>query len=955
MNTEFHPGQRWVSNTEASLGIGFIEKVEGRHLTIIFPAVDETRVYATDNAPLNRVKYPVGETIITEGEGLKIQVTGHAEHNHCIVYQGINEADEVVHIHELELNSFSQFSQPQDRLFAGQVDKPSHFELRVATQKHLHRQQKSESYGLLGPRIQPLSHQLYIAHQVARRHAPRVLLADEVGLGKTIEAGLILHQQIITERVNRTLIVVPETLIHQWLVEMLRRFNLHFTVLDEERCFALEDEGDAETKINPFESAQLVLCSLSFLSENPTRHQQAVEAGWDMMIVDEAHHLSWSETHISNEYLCIETLAKQIPSLLLLTATPEQLGVEGHFARLRLLDPDRFYDLKSYIEEEKNYKPVNSLVQWLQDGSVDLKDEEQLKKLEAFLGKDALDTLGQENGRDALIQKLLDQHGTGRVLYRNTRDSVGGFPLREIQTYPLALPEIYSTQNSSLEQQLYPEAELEVASQEWIENDPRVAWLTEWLQQHPKDKVLLICAHAETALALEEYLRLRTTVNASAFHEGLNIIERDRAAAYFAANAKDGEIGAQILLCSEIGSEGRNFQFAHHLILFDLPLNPDLLEQRIGRLDRIGQTETIQIHIPYFEATAQQKLFEWYHHGLNVFQHVCPVGHSIYEVFENELKRELLANNQDSFEDLIHRSKTLADKTLAEMQQGRDRLLELNSCNKAHAEEVIEELLEHSHTAELSGYMDAVFDEYGVDQQGHGVDSFILKPTDHMLNANFPALNDEGMIATYQRDIALSREDMHYITWEHPMVTGSMDMIATSEFGNATFCALPLNSDKVPAGTLILEAVYTIQCSAPSYLNVHRYLPESSIRMAVDNHNRDLSKLLSHEQINSLAERVNKRTTQDLIQHARPQIQSLVEVVNKLIKPKQENIIETAQKLFSVQAKEDLERLEALAKVNPNIREEEIQQEKANSEALLKYLAQTQLKLDAIRVGLVTE
>ena len=137
MNNEFHPGQRWVSNTEASLGIGFIEKVEGRHLTIIFPAVDETRVYATDNAPLNRVKYPAGEVINTEGEASKVTITGHAEHNHCIVYEGLDQSGKEVKVHELELDSFSQFSQPQDRLFAGQVDKIAHFELRVATQKHL--------------------------------------------------------------------------------------------------------------------------------------------------------------------------------------------------------------------------------------------------------------------------------------------------------------------------------------------------------------------------------------------------------------------------------------------------------------------------------------------------------------------------------------------------------------------------------------------------------------------------------------------------------------------------------------------------------------------------------------------------------------------------------------------------------------------------------------------------
>ncbi len=953
MNNDYQPGQRWVSNTEADLGIGFIEKVEGRHLTIIFPAVDETRVYATDNAPLNRVKYPVGEVINTEGDTAKITITGHGEHNHCIIYQGIDEAGEEVSIHELELNSFSQFSQPQDRLFAGQVDKLAHFELRVATQEHLHRQQQSDSYGLIGARIQPLSHQLYIAHQVARRHAPRVLLADEVGLGKTIEAGLILHQQILTERVHRTLIVVPETLVHQWLVEMLRRFNLHFTILDEERCFAIEDEGDEETTINPFESAQLVLCSLSFLTENPSRHQQATDAGWDMMIVDEAHHLNWSEKHVSNEYACIETLAIKIPSLLLLTATPEQLGVEGHFARLRLLDPDRFYDLKAYIKEEQNYKPVNDLVTWLQDTNSNHEDATKLNELEKYLGKETVNAYKKEKDTNHLIQNLLDRHGTGRVLYRNTRDSVGGFPQREIHSYALQKPSIYNNDANVLEQQLYPEIEHDVKA--WINSDPRVKWLEHWLEQNPKDKVLLICAHAETALALEEYLRLRTTINASAFHEGLNIIERDRAAAYFAAQAKDGEIGAQILLCSEIGSEGRNFQFAHHLILFDLPLNPDLLEQRIGRLDRIGQTSTIQIHVPYFAETAQEKLFNWYHQGLNAFQHVCPVGHSIFEVFENELRRELLAKDNSNFKELISRSKALADETLEQMQQGRDRLLELNSYNKDHAEEVIDELLSATNTTQLSGYMDAVFDEYGVDQQGHGIDTFILKPTDHMLNPNFPSLPEDGMTATYQRDIALSREDIHFISWEHPMVMGAIDMILTSEFGNATFCALPLKRDGIPAGTLILEAFYNINCPAPSYLQVHRYLPDSSVRIVIDNHNRDLSKFLSHEAMNMAADRINKRTTQDLIQHARPQIQTLIETAGKLAKPQQDAIIEAAQQRFAEIAHDDLERLKALAEMNLNIRQEEITQLEENNKALAAYLANARLKLDAIRVALVTE
>ena len=956
MNNEFHAGQRWVSNTEAALGIGFIEKVEGRHLTIVFTAVDETRVYAMDNAPLNRVKYPVGDVISTEGSDESITVTGYEEHNHCIVYVGIGADGKQVHMHELELDSFAQFSQPQDRLFAGQIDKIKHFELRVQTLEHQHRQQLSPSFGLLGPRVQPMSHQFYIAHQVALRHAPRVLLADEVGLGKTIEAGLILHQQLLTERVNRALIIVPETLVHQWLVEMLRRFNLHFTVLDEERCFAIEDEGDAESKINPFESAQLVLCSLSFLTENAVRHQQAVDAGWDIMIVDEAHHLSWTETHVSNEYLCIETLARKIPGLLLLTATPEQLGIEGHFARLRLLDPDRFFDLHSYIEEEANYKPVNELVQWLLNDDSNLADTEKLTQLEGYLGKEAVNEFEAEHGssdsKEAVIQDLLDRHGTGRVLYRNTRDSVGGFPKRELHSYALPLPEIYPEEESDLNIALHPEADL--PAQIWIEEDHRVEWLIGWLEAHPKEKVLLICAYAGTALALEEHLRLRTSVNASVFHEGMSIIERDRSAAYFADNALDTNQGAQILICSEIGSEGRNFQFAHHLILFDLPLNPDLLEQRIGRLDRIGQTETIKLHVPYFTGTAQEKLLNWYDQGLNAFKHVCSVGHGVFEVFQNEIRRELLAVDDTQFADLISRTKTLVDETLDQMQQGRDRLLELNSCHKVHAEEVIEEVDLLANVPQLTGYMDEVFDQYGVDQQIHGAESFILKPTDHMMNANFPSLPEDGLTATYDRETALSREDMHFLTWEHPMVTGAMDMILTSDFGNASFCAMELNSKDFNAGTLILEAVYSIHCPAPKYLQIHRYLPESSVRIVIDNNNRNLTKALKHEVINKYAERVNKRTTEDLIRHARPAIQSLIDQSAKLATPKQDEIVKQAQEILAAEAKDDIERLRALAEVNPNIRKEEVVQLEANAEALASYLDQARLKLDAIRVAFIS-
>ncbi|WP_265717263.1 helicase-related protein, partial [Providencia rustigianii] len=157
------------------------------------------------------------------------------------------------------------------------------------------------------------------------------------------------------------------------------------------------------------------------------------------------------------------------------------------------------------------------------------------------------------------------------------------------------------------------------------------------------------------------------------FHEGMSILERDKASAYFAQ--EDG--GAQVLLCSEIGSEGRNFQFASHLVLFDLPLNPDLLEQRIGRLDRIGQQNTVEIHVPYLEGTARRALQLWYHDGLDAFEQTCPTARPVFEAVRDELFELLAANTGDqaTLDSLLIKTRELHEPLKARLEQGRDRLL----------------------------------------------------------------------------------------------------------------------------------------------------------------------------------------------------------------------------------------------------------------------------------------
>ena len=561
MDIQFVPGQRWVSNTESELGLGIVVDTANRRVTVSFPAVGERRTYAIDNAPLSRVSYAEGEKI-SNADGITFSITEVIEQGGYLIYQGLDDEGNQHQIEEIDLESFVQFSRPQDRLFAGQIDKTKNFALRVETLHHQHRLQKSPNYGLLGPRVQLLPHQLYIASQVAKRYAPRVLLADEVGLGKTIEAGLILHQQLITEAANRVLIVVPDSLVHQWLVEMSRRFNLQFTILDEDRCIALDEAEHG----NPFETAQLVLCALSLITEDPEHFEQALEVPWDLLIVDEAHHLTWSENNPSIAYQCIEALARNVAGLLLLTATPEQLGIDGHFARLRLLDPDRYYDLSKYREEEKSYQPVNKLVQKLlaDDAIASLQQDENLfAEISSYLGDEALselkDTLrsGEEASTNKainkLIQVILDRHGTGRVLFRNTRDAVEGFPLRELYKHELALPQGYIETVPNQQEQDTNHEVLQTCLQsevllgsDWLKHDTRVLWLASWLLENRDKKVLVICARAETASELEDYLQQQHAIRSAVFHEGLDLIARESCRCLFFQMKKMGHTSAYL-------------------------------------------------------------------------------------------------------------------------------------------------------------------------------------------------------------------------------------------------------------------------------------------------------------------------------------------------------------------------------------------------------------------------
>jgi len=904
----FIPGQRWISDTENDLGLGTILKTEHRLVTIVYMASGEIRTYSSESAPLTRVRFGPGDRI-TGSDDSSIIVNDVEEIDGLLAYHGVTDSGTRATLSETQLDNFMQFNRPSDKLFNGQFDRERRYHIRLSTREAEQRLARTPVNGLCGARVDLIPHQLYIANEVASRIQPRVLLADEVGLGKTIEAGLVIHSQLVRDQISRVLVIVPEPLLHQWLVEMKRRFNLKFSIVDE---LMYEESLMSATDGNPFLDRQLVLTTLPVLLSDPQIEAHALDAGWDTLIVDEAHHLETPDQAADTPgYDCIAELAEVIPSLLLLTATPEQMGHQGHFARLQLLDPHRFTDFEKFREEEANYRALADIATAIEKEKTLSADQQKMI--------DSLDLSDEQKSDPAqTVNALIDYHGTGRVMFRNTRRAVTGFPDRIFE------PTVIS------------------------DSDGLIDWVADKITEVAPEKLLLICKSVERVEMLNESLRSKFGIYAAVFHEEMSIVERDRAAEYFA----DDESGSPILICSEIGSEGRNFQFLHQMILVDLPDNADLLEQRIGRLDRIGQSQEIKILVPYVKSTEGVKaskdafLQRWYHEGLNAFEQTCQVGESVKAELIDRFNNAIAG--EEDINALVDDASVLAQKHREKIEQGRDRLLELSSHKESISEELITEIDLFDTENVLQRYMDQALDNLGVDIEDQSTHSFIIKPGEHMAVTEFPGLNEDGATITFRRPIALAREDVQFLTWEHPFVQTAMEQIISGGFGQVSVGAMQHESLK--RGSVLLEAHYVFDCPAPKALNVEQFLSGDLLRVVLSSDGKNLTETWDHDMLNDAFHSIKKPLAKQLVDAKRQELQTMLGNAETLADDQLELLKSNAIEQAEARLGAELDRLTRLAKRNDSVREDELQGLKDTLEATKRALTQLRCVLDAVRV-----
>ena len=747
------PGDRVTHRFHSELGTGRIVAVQGRSLKVEFPEAGQELSFAAGTDALVPLAIIPGGRARLEPSG-ELVVVDSCEEGRCVLADG----------REVDLDSLwpvpAEVS-PVERLARGQVDGFEDFANRLDGLKLQRIRQAGGLGSFLGGRIQIFPHQLYAAERACHSDPARWLLADEVGLGKTVEACLILNRLLHTGRAERTLVVAPETLTLQWLGELWRKYHQVFVLLDEKRLDDVaKDHGEG---FNPFDVHRRAIVGLDTLVKRRRLTEQAVAAGIDLLVVDEAHHLRRPKGHPGNEeYRAIAPIAALGRHVLLLTATPMEDDAHGFFRLLQLLRPEEFPEEESFDERLARREPLppcTSSTRRVDIGGLPPRVPAPVE-------------IGGWEAVDRLVHHLRSRPVENALARRRKADRV----FRALAS-PAALLAVLEREDEETAA-LAAEAERE---------DPRVRWLIEQSARWtgPKEKTLVFVAHRESLDLLKGAIE-RQGRRTGVFHEDLSPERRDIEVAQFRLPE-----GPSILISTEAGGEGRNFQFCRRLVLFDLPWNPGVVEQRIGRLDRIGRvipTEILYFRSPSGFGRAVAGLYE----GIGLF--TAPLGG-----LERELRHVARAVEAAAVEGPEEIGPADFEKVLRAAQEAHDRVRRA-AYHELHRDpyrpEMAAEIL-----ARVPSHLDALNESVVVraaSRFGFEVEAQSGERT-WLIGYGYEALVDHffgvplgtTLLGTFSRARAVDEETLDFFSSGHPLVEGILAELEEGPRGRVALLQIP--------------------------------------------------------------------------------------------------------------------------------------------------------------------
>jgi len=585
--------------------------------------------------------------------------------------------------------------------------------LRREAQRLMDAYRNDPTAALSSSRIEPQHHQISVALRALEKPQARLILADEVGLGKTIEAGLILKELRARGVLNRVLIITPASLVVQWQTELRTKFNEGFSSYEGMTLRDLRERHPNENVWGLRDPAN-VICSLD-LARRETERAEIAAADWDLVIVDEAHHARrhWADgkRDATLGYQLLEELRDRVGGLLLLTATPMQLHDFELYSMVELVEPGLFEDYDDFVRGRGQIAEINKHIAWLRVADVTTERKDELHRLLARWnapGTVVSADVAQPEGRAIVTGWLESKHLLSQAMVRNRKAEVGGFTKRRAHRVPVdpsgeelelasdvhayirskyatspAIGLVLVTYEKLIasssravaraldrraarlrkeadaddtlsddgdlsaelmrlieEETLDRDAELveleALAARAHAIQDTKLAALDAELkalfEEQPDQKVLIFSQYHGTIEMLEE--RLRSHLRVAVFHGELSRAEKEKAYGHF----KHPD-GAQVMLSSEAGGEGRNFQFSHILFNYDLPWNPMRVEQRIGRLDRVGQKRNVLIYNFEVRGTLDARILDVLEHRIEIFKDSVGALEPILGDIEENIKR----------------------------------------------------------------------------------------------------------------------------------------------------------------------------------------------------------------------------------------------------------------------------------------------------------------------------
>ncbi|MBF5043554.1 helicase [Aggregicoccus sp. 17bor-14] len=862
-------------------GVGHLVSLqeEGARAQVLFPTRGEEPVLvSTKGGALVPHRFLPGDAART-AKGQLLTVVGEEPGARGLRRYVVRDAKtgEEDELPESELRALAPRSDLLSTLCEGRVGDARAFSLRKQALV-LDDERRCDALGaLLASRVMVKPHQVGVVQRVLSARRPRFVLADEVGLGKTIEAGMVFSALRLSGLARRVLVVAPSHLTVQWLAELFHKFNQLFTLLDSERYQQSLDEAPG---VSPWARFPLVVTSLELLSRGDEHREQAgsESAFWDLVIIDEAHHLKGEKA-----FAAAQALAKNSWGLLLLTATPMQLDPAEYHGLLTLIDPSSAPSVKGFEERLARQEELSAAVRALLEGQANASAVGALAR--RFPQDARLQALASGRGdaeRAQLLEHLAETYSLSDRLVRNRRAVVGGFSTRRLHRHPVSpTPEELQVRDRAL--QLLSESSLRGAplasTLRRLESSPaafaeavkgsralqphatelrlpaRDAKFRAFLQvlrgvwaQERGAKVLVFTESRDTLEALRTELS-RERIEALGYHGDLPLLERDRAVARF----RDPE-GPLVMLCTEVGGEGRNFQFAHHLVHYDLPWSPSTVEQRIGRLDRIGQNHPVEIHVFDPAGTLASDVLALLADAVGVFGETVGGLDAVLEDVESRLA-ELALLPREAREAYARELEARVEAARASVRRAYDPLLDLRSFDRAAVERLVaraqgrmgieaddeeEQALEDglwSVARDLDERLEEAVTELarrvglGVDTDEQ-VDAFQCAfQFGHALTVEaLPGVDvteDRTVLGTFWRDTAVEAEELEYFATGHPLVEALFGFLRDGPYGRSGLRVLP--AKRGAASARGLELLFHLQLPEPEDLSPGARVPSRQL------------------------------------------------------------------------------------------------------------------------------